>query len=129
LDEQEFQQSGLVDEETAVRLGKIIGADVVSVGRVERISFTTTSPGILIGFCEADVGVKLIDAKTGRLLFPFLVRTGRSFVGGIPATLHAGGKERHDILGIKRSIADMSNDAMRNAVEKLSDSIDDFMKG
>jgi len=127
LEEQKFQQSGLVDETTVVRIGNLTGADIVAVGSIERISFTTTAPGILIGFCEADVSVKLIDVKTRRLLFPLLVRTGRSFTGGVPATLRAGGEVRHDILGFKRSVTDMTNDAMRNAVEKLSDSIDDFM--
>jgi curli biogenesis system outer membrane secretion channel CsgG len=128
LEEQKLQQSGLVDEATAVRIGYLTGADIVSVGSIERISFTITSPGILLGFCEVDVSVKLIDAKTGRLLFPLLVRTGRSFTGGVPATLRAGDEVRHDILGLKRSVIDMINDAIRNATEKISDSIDDFMK-
>jgi len=128
LEEQKFQQSGLVDDATMIKMGLLTGADVVAIGCIERISFTTTAPGILISFCEVDISVKLINPRTGRLLFPLLIRTGRSFVGGVPATLRAGDTERHDILGTKRNMTDMTNDAMRNAVEKLSDSIDSFMK-
>ena len=62
LKEQEFSRSGFVDQKTAVRLGKLLGARAVLF--MDFISFEEDLDSYTVR-----VNVKLIDVETGRILY------------------------------------------------------------
>jgi TolB-like protein len=59
LSKQTLQKSGLIDDESAVQLGKIIGADLIVIGSVVKIGTAYTINSRMIG-------VKTGEAKLGR---------------------------------------------------------------
>ena len=65
LDEQNFQQSGLVDTSTAQELGNILGVDKIFVGNVDRLT-TSRSDGDYNG--ETQITIRLIDVSSGQIL-------------------------------------------------------------
>ena len=76
LQEQDFQHfSGLVDQTTAVKLGKMIGADVILTGSITSISFKEIGiiqiGSSMIGPCSVTVvmTIRIIDVSTGEILF------------------------------------------------------------
>lgn len=62
LEEQEFSYSGLVDRETAVKVGKLLGANLIAF--VERISSDRDFDAY-----ESKISVKIIDVQTGRIMY------------------------------------------------------------
>ncbi len=76
LQEQNFQHfPGLVDQTTAVKLGKMIGVDAVLTGSITNISFKK-SEGIKIGpikvgksYAKVVMTIRIIDVTTGEILF------------------------------------------------------------
>ncbi len=56
LSEYEFQSSGLIDENTAIEIGKLSGADIIVIGSINRVG------GIFY------LNIKLIDVKTGEII-------------------------------------------------------------
>lgn len=74
--EQELQMSGSVDANSAVELGKVLGADAVVVGDVsEYVAWTS------IGLSGSTVSytMRMIDAQTGRILANGSVSRVKSF--------------------------------------------------
>jgi curli biogenesis system outer membrane secretion channel CsgG len=68
LDEQEFSWSGVVDQATAVQLGKLLGAEAVMTINVTRIahdSFWDDDPSQR----DADLHVKIISVETSEVLY------------------------------------------------------------
>jgi TolB-like protein len=63
LSEQTLQKSGLIDDESAVQLGKIIGADLIVIGSVVKIGTAYT------------INSRMIDVKTGE------AKLGRNVTG------------------------------------------------
>jgi len=53
LSEQKFQKSGLIDDKSAVELGKLLGADLIVIGSVVKIGTSYT------------INSRMIDTKTG----------------------------------------------------------------
>ncbi len=53
ISEQKFQKSGLIDDKSAVELGKLLGADLIVIGSVVKIGTSYT------------INSRLIDTKTG----------------------------------------------------------------
>jgi TolB-like protein len=53
LSEQEFQKSGVINENTAVEIGKLLGADLIIIGSVVKIGTSYT------------INTRMIDIKTG----------------------------------------------------------------
>ncbi len=62
LEEQEFGYSGLVDENTAVEVGKLLGASMIAF--VEPVSQTRDFDSYTV-----KVSAKIVDVKTGRILY------------------------------------------------------------
>ncbi|MEO0207606.1 MAG: CsgG/HfaB family protein [candidate division WOR-3 bacterium] len=62
LEEQEFSHSGLVDQETAVKVGKLLGANLIAF--VEKISSDRDFDAY-----TSKVSVKIIDVQTGRIMY------------------------------------------------------------
>ncbi len=56
LTEYEFQSTGLIDENTAIEIGKLSGADIIVIGSINRVG------GIFY------LNIKLIDVKTGEII-------------------------------------------------------------
>jgi TolB-like protein len=63
LSEQKFQQSGNIDDKSAVEIGKVLGADLIIVGSVVKIGNAFT------------INSRLIDVKTGE------AKLGRNVTG------------------------------------------------
>ncbi|MCK8825839.1 CsgG/HfaB family protein [Fuchsiella alkaliacetigena] len=68
LEEQHFQVSGLVDEDTASEAGGILGVEQVFTGNIDKLT-TSWSDGEYSG--EAKVTIRLIDIETGTILQSF----------------------------------------------------------
>jgi hypothetical protein len=83
MKEQKLNSSGLIDESTAIALGKFIGSGLMVVGRIQRDSYVdfvnSTNTFIAVGGCKTTnvregkytltVNIKLLDLVTARLLF------------------------------------------------------------
>jgi TolB-like protein len=63
LSEQKFQKSGIIDDKSAVEIGKVLGADLIIVGSVVKIGNSYT------------INSRLIDVKTGE------AKLGRNVTG------------------------------------------------
>ena len=74
IDEQDLQISGLVDQDTAIKVGKMLGADAVVVGAVTQYEMDKTQiyiHMIPIVSKEYTVGatVRMIDVKNGEIIY------------------------------------------------------------
>jgi len=113
LQEQNFQHfSGLVDQTTAVKLGKMIGVDSILTGSITNISFKK-GEGISIGgvkirksYVNVVMTIRIIDVTTGEILFSTVQeeKASKSGVSGVlPIPIPGGGfgfshEEAVDIL-------------------------------
>lgn len=81
IQEQKFQQTDMVDENSAVKLGKLLGADVIVTGNVTEfgikqsgLDFNRFAPHGLTGLnvhtqtVRVAMDARLIDVKTGKLI-------------------------------------------------------------
>ncbi|MGQ9679086.1 MAG: CsgG/HfaB family protein [bacterium] len=87
LQEQGFSYSGVVDPQTAVRLGKLMGASAVvtvRVGAVKHDPFFSDSPDQR----DAQVNVRIISVETGEVLYS-AQGEGSSFDGAEAALVNA----------------------------------------
>jgi tetratricopeptide (TPR) repeat protein len=101
MKEQKIQHSGAFDESTAVQLGKLIGADLMLVGRVQQDQVSNSNnngrmpSGMRIAvnttYYVLTVNVMLIDPKTGATIDQFPIETsikdskvGVAFTPGSP---------------------------------------------
>jgi hypothetical protein len=83
LKEQEFSYSGVVDPQTAVRLGKLLGATAVMsirIGTVKHDPFFTDAPEQR----EAEVLVRIVGVENGAVLYSAQGQ-GSSFEGAADA--------------------------------------------
>lgn len=79
LEEQEFSYSGVVDQATAVQLGKLLGAEAVmtiSIGRIFHDDFWDDEPAQR----DASLHVKIISVETAEVLYTS-TGNGSSFDG------------------------------------------------
>jgi hypothetical protein len=67
LEEQKFQLSGLVDQSTAVEVGKILSLSQVYIGSIDQLSGGWDGR-LQIYRAEAKVTVKLVEVETARIL-------------------------------------------------------------
>ena len=81
LREQRFQLSDVVDPATAVRIGKILGAQTIVTGAITEIGFSAASFIINATICTVGIDVRVIDVETARIV---MAETGhgRTFMGG-----------------------------------------------
>ena len=85
LSEQDFQKSGVINESTAVEIGKLLGADLIIIGSVVKIgnSYTINSRMIDIKTAEATLGENVTGndlnllTNMSRTLIDNLFRPGR----------------------------------------------------
>lgn len=121
LSEHKFQQSGLVDDKTLIRMGKIAGVKYIVTGSVNNVSLAwqifeeaikgASQSGLLGSVLAAgleamegwnistDVVIRILDVETGEILFSKVV-SGNAILGKTPYP-------HYDVLigGIKKAAA------------------------
>jgi len=132
LDEQNFQQSGLVDENTVVKLGKISGVRYIITGSINNVALKWLSAeylkqslyelglvgSVLATAIESQEGwniytnltVKILDTQTGQVIFSKEVE-GRATIGKVPILTYdaiIGGIKLATKEAIKKVKADLS---------------------
>ena len=112
LQEQNFQNfSGLVDQTTAVKLGKMIGVDAILTGSLTNIAFAKGG-GLKIGplnvrksYVKVVMTIRIIDVTTGEILYSTIQeeKASKSSISGvlpipIPGGIGFSHQEAVDIL-------------------------------
>lgn len=121
--EHQLQLSDIIDPRTAVRVGKLLGSQAIVKSDVvdQKVQLINAGLGIL-AVCSVTITSEVLDARTGKTILA-ISEVGRSYAGGMPVNVTAGGETRKDVLGIKRSEDDMFNSAIRDAADKAAVSI------
>jgi curli biogenesis system outer membrane secretion channel CsgG len=73
MEEQKFQTQGLVDAQTAVKIGKILGLEAIVVGAVSQFGVKTEGHDYLLKqgkqqTAEVTVDIRLIDVENGQII-------------------------------------------------------------
>ncbi|MBA7516186.1 hypothetical protein ES705_08232 [subsurface metagenome] len=130
LQEQNFQHfSGLVDQTTAVKLGKMIGVDAILTGSITNISFKK-SGGIKIGpikvgksYAKVVMTIRIIDVTTGEILFSTVQEeeASKSAVSGVlPIPIPGGiGFSHQEAVDVLSAIELICNKVVLNFVAKI----------
>ena len=130
LQEQNFQNfSGLVDQTTAVKLGKMIGVDVILTGSLTNISFASGG-GIKIGplnvkksSVKVVMTIRIIDVTTGEILFSTVQeeKASKSTVSGVlPIPIPGGiGFSHQEAVDVLSAIELICNKVVLNFVAKI----------
>ena len=130
LQEQNFQHfSGLVDQTTAVKLGKMIGVDAILTGSITNISFKK-SEGIKIGpikvgksYAKVVMTIRIIDVTTGEILFSIVQEeeASKSGVSGVLPIPIPGGIEfsQEKVVDILSAVELICNKVVLNFVAKM----------
>ena len=86
IDEQDLQVSGIMDQDTAIKVGKVLGADAVVLGSVTQYDMDKTQVYvhvIPIVSREYNVGaaIRMIDVNTGEVIYAHSAsgKSGSSF--------------------------------------------------
>ena len=130
LQEQNFQHfSGLVDQTTAVKLGKMIGVDAILTGSITNISFKK-SEGIRIGpikvgksYAKVVMTIRIIDVTTGEILFSTVQEeeASKSGISGVlPIPIPGGiGFSHQEAVDVLSAIELICNKVVLNFVAKI----------
>ena len=116
LKEIKYQQMGIVNPETALQLGKHLGAQAYLLGSVVSVSVRDEWRSVkfaekTVRFVEVEAEVKIVDIQTGEVL-----GSGRAIGKSKTAEKHAfSGK-----IGDLATIQSMTQKAVQNLSEKLS---------
>jgi len=141
IDEIEFQHySGLVDPNTAVRIGQLAGVDIVVSGRVSNVQFskggslTLGAVKLKKSSTKVSMTVRAIEVATGRILFSTMKDESASRTGvlarlrlPIPGGIGFSREEAENILDVIAEICEKVVDEFGHnmAVERRSQ---DFSK-
>src|SRR6056297_541367 len=141
IDEIEFQHySGLVDPNTAVRIGQLAGVDIVVSGRVSNVQFskggslTLGAVKLKKSSTKVSMTVRSIEVATGRILFSTMKDESASRTGvsarlrlPIPGGISFSKEEAENILDVIAEICEKVVDEFGHnmAVERRSQ---DFSK-
>lgn len=115
LKEMKYQQTGLVDPNTALELGKHFGAQAYLLGSVISVSVRDEWRSVkfaekTVRFVDVEAEIKIVDIQTGEVL-----ASGRSIGKSKTAEKHAfGGK-----IGDLATVQSMTQKAVQNLSEKL----------
>jgi len=130
LQEQDFQHfSGLVDQTTAVKLGKMIGVDAILTGSITNISFKKAE-GIKFGplkvgksSAKVVMTIRIIDVTTGEILFSTVQEemASKSAISGVlPIPIPGGiGFSHEEAVDILSAVELICNKVVLNFVAKM----------
>ncbi|MBE3113891.1 MAG: hypothetical protein IMZ59_00030 [Actinobacteria bacterium] len=130
LQEQDFQHfSGLVDQTTAVKLGKMIGVDAILTGSITNISFKKAE-GIKIGplkvgksSAKVVMTIRIIDVTTGEIFFSTVQEemASKSAISGVlPIPIPGGiGFSHEEAVDILSAVELICNKVVLNFVAKM----------
>ncbi|PKP57096.1 hypothetical protein CVT91_11460 [Candidatus Atribacteria bacterium HGW-Atribacteria-1] len=130
IQEQDFQHfSGLVDQTTAVKLGKMIGADAILTGSITNISLKKTE-GIKIGSLKVGkssakvvMTIRIIDVTTGEILLSTVQEeeASRSGVSGVlPIPIPGGiGFSHQEAVDVLSAVELICNKVVLDFVAKM----------
>ena len=129
LQEQNFQHfSGLVDQATAVKLGKMIGVDAIVTGSITNISFKKAE-GLKIGplklgksSARVTMTIRIIDVTTGEILFSTVQeeqasKSGVSFV--LPTNIGSIGFSQKEAVDVLSAVELICNKVALDFVAKI----------
>ncbi len=122
IKEQKLNMSGLVDEEHAIKIGKLLGVDVIVIGRGSSLSEMDDgkpAPNLIDTFT-----LKALSVETGQLLFTVRKEPGSAWSGEYYAKFCCSFSliwDRHDVL-IESSKYD---DIARQVVDKILCAMDE----
>lgn len=118
MEEQRFQQQGLVDPQTAVKVGQILGLEAIVVGAVTEFGVRKEGADYLLAqskqqVAEVNVDIRVIDVQTGQVI---LADSGKGITKSSKATfLGMGTKGGYDET--------LEGEALRAAIVKFVDNI------
>jgi curli biogenesis system outer membrane secretion channel CsgG len=130
LQEQGFQHfSGLVDQTTAVKLGKMIGVDSILTGSITNVSFKKAE-GIQIGPLKVGkssvkvvMTIRIIDVTTGEILFSTVQEeeASKSAISGVlPIPIPGGiGFSHQEAVDVLSAVELICNKVVLNFVAKM----------
>jgi curli biogenesis system outer membrane secretion channel CsgG len=130
LQEQNFQHfSGLLDQTTAVKLGKMIGVDAILTGSITNISFKKgvgfKIGSIKLGKSSAKVvmTIRVIDVTTGEILFSTVQEeeASKSGISGVlPIPIPGGiGFSHQEAVDVLSAVELICNKVVLNFVAKM----------
>ncbi len=134
LQEKDFQHfSGLVDQTTAVKLGKMIGVDAILTGNITNISFKK-GVGFKIGplkvkksYAKVVMTIRIIDVTTGEILFSTVQKeeVSKSNISGVLPIHIPGGIEfsHEEAVDIFSAVELICNKVVLNFVAKMDKKI------
>ncbi len=80
LKEQKFSMTGFVDESKAVQIGKLLGADVIIIGRGTELQYRhPAKPGVMVPNLVDTFTLKAINVETGSLLITVRKEPGKAW--------------------------------------------------
>ncbi len=92
LAEQDLQQSGRVDPATAVRVGKLLGAEAIVVGTVTRLGQEEQESGVSSGISVGPVGIGGVKRKTRKVVIVTEARLVSVATGEVVAAVTGKGE-------------------------------------
>lgn len=134
LQEQDFQNfSGLVDQSTAVQLGKMIGVGVIVTGTITSVSINSSS-GFQIGpvnikksSTKVSMTIRFIDVTSGEIIYA-ASESGKDSTSSVSAKLPTSvtgsiGFSEESVADILTVIEEICNDVVGVFIEKMDEKI------
>ena len=118
LEEQNFQQSGAVNQASAVQVGKLLGVEYMAYGAVTNFGMRTEATNVILYqqkelVAECQVDVRLIHVETGVIMF---AKHGRGKAHrAVRGSLGLGGRMSYDET--------LAGDSLRAAIVKMMDNL------
>ncbi|MGC8866586.1 MAG: CsgG/HfaB family protein [Elusimicrobiales bacterium] len=118
IEEQKLQQGGMIDPQTAVKLGQILGVEAIVVGAVSEFGVRKEGSDYLLAqskqqVAEVSVDIRVIDVQTGQVI---LADSGKGITKSKKASfLGMGTKGGYDET--------LEGEALRAAIVKFVDNI------
>ena len=118
LEEQKFQQSGAVDQNSAIQVGKLLGVQYMAYGAVTNFGIRTEATNVILyqqkeQVAESQVDVRLINVETGVIMF---AKHGRGKAHrAVRGAVGLGGRMSYDET--------LAGDSLRAAIVKMMDEL------
>jgi curli biogenesis system outer membrane secretion channel CsgG len=117
IDEQAFQISGMVDTATAVKIGKILGAQAIVTGSITEMGCRAVSFIAKVTTCRASMDVQVISVETAEII---AAETGE---GTSKAVIHYDARraleEKDAELWVSESLRSAADDVAKKIVATI----------